>query len=111
MSDSTLWRLLAAQTTAGLRQMVAPQVRRLRQPSGALPLGVMSIDGKLLWTSVQREVPGLKPEPEQFRGFLDALFVNEAERTWPQLLRDPEAGKVQRKAVRDRYWAGRSRAI
>ena len=64
VSDSTLWRLLAAQTTAGLRQTVATQVRRLRQPSGrpsgALPLGVLSIDGKSLWTSVQREVPGLE---------------------------------------------------
>ena len=63
VSDSTLWRLLAAQTTAGLRQTVAAQVRRLLKapgpPTVALPLGVMSFDGKSLWTSVQREVDGL----------------------------------------------------
>lgn len=64
VSDSTLWRLLAAQTPAGLRQTVAAQVRRRLKAPGpsavALPLGVMSIDGKSLWTSVQREVDGLE---------------------------------------------------
>jgi predicted transposase YbfD/YdcC len=64
VSDSTLWRLLAAQTTAGLRQTVAAQLRRLLKAPNllavALPLGVMSFDGKSLWTSVQREVDGLE---------------------------------------------------
>lgn len=64
VSDSTLWRLLAAQTTAGLRQTVAAQVRRLLKPCEptalGLPLGVMSLDGKSLWTSLQRQVPGLE---------------------------------------------------
>ncbi len=63
-SDSTLWRLLACQSTEGLRQTLATQVRRLlAQPSTqrvALPLGVLSLDGKSLWTSVQHEVAGLE---------------------------------------------------
>lgn len=64
VSDTTLWRLLAAQTAQGLRQTVAAQVRRLLKQPGlekvALPLGVMSFDGKSLWTGVQRAVPGLE---------------------------------------------------
>lgn len=64
VSDTTLWRLLAAQSAAGLRQTVAAQVHRMLERPGlqsvALPLGVMSFDGKSLWTSVQREVPGLE---------------------------------------------------
>ena len=64
VSDSTLWRLLATQTAQGLRQTVAAQVHRLLKQPGleavALPLGVLSIDGKSLWTSVQRQVPGLE---------------------------------------------------
>jgi predicted transposase YbfD/YdcC len=64
VSDSTLWRLLATQSPAGLRQTVAAQVKRLLTQPGlesvALPLGVLSFDGKSLWTSVQREVAGLE---------------------------------------------------
>ncbi len=64
VSDSTLWRLLARQSTRGLRQTVAAQVQRqLKQPGlqkVALPLGVMSFDGKSLWTGQQQQVPGLE---------------------------------------------------
>ena len=64
VSDTTLWRLLGRQAAQGLRQTVAAQVHQLlRQPSlekVALPLGVVSIDGKVLWTSLQREVAGLE---------------------------------------------------
>jgi predicted transposase YbfD/YdcC len=64
VSDTTLWRLLARQSTAGLRQTVAAQVRRLLKSPGvekvALPLGVLSVDGKSLWTSQQRQVAGLE---------------------------------------------------
>jgi predicted transposase YbfD/YdcC len=63
VSDTTLWRLLSRQTAAGLRQTVAAQARRLLQQPGlqkvALPVGVLSIDGKSLWTS-QQQVPGLE---------------------------------------------------
>jgi len=64
VSDTTLWRLLARQSPTGLRQTVASQVQRWLKSPGlakvALPLGVMSFDGKSLWTSQQRQVPGLE---------------------------------------------------
>jgi len=64
VSDSTLWRLLASQSAQGLRQTVAAQVQRLLRQPGlekvALPLGVLSVDGKSLWTSQQQPVPGLE---------------------------------------------------
>jgi predicted transposase YbfD/YdcC len=64
VSDTTLWRLLAKQTTAGLGQTVATQVLRLLKHPGlqkvALPMGVMSFDGKSLWTSLQQQVAGLE---------------------------------------------------
>lgn len=67
VSDSTLWRLLARQSTAGLRQTVAAQVHRLLElPSTqrvALPVRAMTFDGKSLWTSLQQEVPGLEAVP------------------------------------------------
>ena len=40
--------------------------------------------------------PGISSAPEEFRPFFDALFVNEAERTWPQFLRDYEQGSVKK---------------
>jgi predicted transposase YbfD/YdcC len=87
VSDSTLWRLLAAQGTKGLRETVASQVKRLlKQPgleSVALPLGVMTFDGKSLWTSLQREVPGVeavacdeKGTPLQRLGALRAVLTS-----------------------------------
>jgi predicted transposase YbfD/YdcC len=64
VSDTTLWRLLARQSAQGLRQTVAAQVQRLLRQPGlekvALPLGVLSVDGKSLWTSLQQPVPGLE---------------------------------------------------
>lgn len=50
--------------TQGLRQTVAAQVHRLLRQPGlekvALPLGVLSVDGKSLWTSQQQQVAGLE---------------------------------------------------
>jgi len=40
--------------------------------------------------------PGISSAPEEFRDFFDAIFVNEAERTWPQFLRDYEQGTVRK---------------
>jgi predicted transposase YbfD/YdcC len=64
VSDTTLWNLLSKQTTQGLGQTVATQVRwLLKQPwlaKVALPFGVMSFDGKSLWTSQQQQVAGLE---------------------------------------------------
>lgn len=39
--------------------------------------------------------PGISASPESFRDAFDVLFVNEAEHTWPQFLRDLERGEIQ----------------
>ncbi|WP_437549651.1 radical SAM protein [Sorangium sp. So ce367] len=39
--------------------------------------------------------PAISAAPEEYRPFFDAIFVNEAERTWPQFLLDFEQGNVQ----------------
>ncbi|HYH95732.1 radical SAM protein [Hyalangium sp.] len=39
--------------------------------------------------------PGISSAPEEFRPYFDAIFVNEAERTWPQFLRDYEQGAIK----------------
>ena len=63
VAGTTLWRLLERQRVDGLRETVQAQVLRLikdrRTAKVALPLGVVSIDGKSLWTTRQGEVPGL----------------------------------------------------
>jgi hypothetical protein len=65
VSDSTLWRLLAQQEVGGLRQTlrawVLAMLDRVR-PQHLLPLGVMSFDGKSLYTGT-REVAGLESVP------------------------------------------------
>jgi hypothetical protein len=70
VSDSTLWRLLATQTVAGLRQTlrewVKAMLRRVR-PRHVLPLGVVSFDGKSLYTGFS-EVPGLESVPSDKEG-------------------------------------------
>jgi predicted transposase YbfD/YdcC len=64
VSDSTLWRLLAAQVPEGLRQTVQATAQALLKWGGlarvALPGGVMSFDGKSVYSSGQREVAGLE---------------------------------------------------
>jgi hypothetical protein len=63
VSDSTLWRLLARQGVAGLRETLQAQVLGLLKRGAlevvALPMGVLSVDGKSLWTSLQKAVEGL----------------------------------------------------
>jgi hypothetical protein len=51
---------------------------------------------KLLGMCVVAGGPAVSAAPEQFRDFFDAIFVNEAERTWPQFIRDLESGQIQR---------------
>ncbi len=64
VAGSTLWRLLKKQVPEGLRQTVKAQVQAvLKEPSTprlAFPLGVVSVDGKSLWTTHQGEVKGLE---------------------------------------------------
>jgi hypothetical protein len=70
VSDSTLWRLLATQGLAGLRetlrQWVLAMLKRVR-PRHVLPLGVVSFDGKSVYTGAS-EVPGLESVPSDKAG-------------------------------------------
>jgi predicted transposase YbfD/YdcC len=63
VAGSTLWRLLEKQQPDGLRETLRAQVHQvLKDPSTprlAFPLGVVSLDGKSLWTTHQGEVEGL----------------------------------------------------
>lgn len=70
VSDSTLWRLLATQAIAGLRETLRAWVqaflKRVRPPH-VLPLGVVSFDGKSLYSGAQ-PVPGLEPVASDEQG-------------------------------------------
>jgi hypothetical protein len=64
VAGSTLWRLLEKQSPDGLRQTVRAQVQQVlkdpRTPRLPFPMGVVSLDGKSLWTTHQGEVKGLQ---------------------------------------------------
>jgi predicted transposase YbfD/YdcC len=63
VSDTTLWRLLEQQNPKGfretLREWTKAALLRCRFPA-LLPMGVVSFDGKSLYTSTQQPVPGLE---------------------------------------------------
>jgi predicted transposase YbfD/YdcC len=63
VSDTTLWRLLEQQSPKGLRETLRAWVKnwlRSTRPQPLLPMGVVSFDGKSLYTSTQQAVPGLE---------------------------------------------------
>jgi len=64
VSDSTLYRLLASQTPAGLRETVWAMVKELFERKvfrhDLARVGVLSFDGKSTWTSSRRNIPGAK---------------------------------------------------
>jgi radical SAM superfamily enzyme YgiQ (UPF0313 family) len=43
--------------------------------------------------------PGVSTEPELFRDHCDTVFVNEAEKTWPQFLSDWSAGSAKKEYI------------
>jgi predicted transposase YbfD/YdcC len=61
---STLWRLLEKQQPDGLRETLRAQAQSVledpKTPRLPFPLGVVSLDGKSLWTTHQGEVDGLE---------------------------------------------------
>jgi hypothetical protein len=63
VNGTTLWRLVAAHSTEGMRETLVAQVRRLlAHPKVAhvpFPLKVLSVDGKWLWSSTEA-VEGLE---------------------------------------------------
>lgn len=63
-SDSALYRLLARQSSQGLRETVWAQVRDLVKRKliqrDLFPKGVLTLDGKTFWTSTVQSVEGAK---------------------------------------------------
>jgi hypothetical protein len=61
---STLWRLLEKQLPGGLRETLRAQAHQVLEDPNTVhqpfPLGVVSLDGKSLWTTHQGEVEGLE---------------------------------------------------
>lgn len=43
--------------------------------------------------------PGISSSPHKFKGFVDAVFINEAELTWPRFLADWERGEAKSEYV------------
>jgi hypothetical protein len=64
VADTTLYRLVCAQGPEGFRQTVRDMMRaavaRKDVQNDLFPFGVMSFDGKSVWTSTRREVAGAK---------------------------------------------------
>ncbi len=64
VSDTTLYRVLAGQSTAGLRETVQAWVREKWRSkviqNDLLAIGVVSIDGKGTWSSTAKTVAGAK---------------------------------------------------
>jgi predicted transposase YbfD/YdcC len=69
---STLWRLLEKQQPDGLRETLRAQAQSVLEdpntPRLAFPLGVVSLDGKSLWTTRQGEVEGLEAVANDGKG-------------------------------------------
>lgn len=66
VSDTTLFMLLASQEVNGFRPSLQRQVKTLwerkRVSNDAFPLGVVSLDGKSIWASSWKHVPGAKQQ-------------------------------------------------
>ena len=64
VADTTLYRLLSAQQTEGFRatvvQMMRAAIASKDVQNDLFSFGVMSFDGKCVWTSTRREVEGAK---------------------------------------------------
>lgn len=64
VSDSTLYRLVEKQKPAGFRETIWKQLRRLIElkliKRELFRFGVMSFDGKSVWTSTKRTIEGAK---------------------------------------------------
>jgi hypothetical protein len=70
VSDSTLWNLLSKQQEAGLRETLREWVQGMLRrvgPQHELPLGVVSFDGKSVYSGA-REVAGLESVPSDEAG-------------------------------------------
>ena len=80
ISDSTFYRTLSKQKPRGLRETVRNQVRDLVDrkvvANDIFPLGVLSIDGKLLWSSTSHTVDGAKMSIDENSGVVTASLMS-----------------------------------
>lgn len=79
VSDTALWRLLARQGVEGLRQTAQRQVRDLAEAKlleRTFPLGVLSIDGKSVWTSTRRQLAGAKTSVDEKTGLVTSSLMS-----------------------------------
>jgi len=80
ISDTTLFRLLAKQGVRGLRETVWSQVRDALKcgvvSNDLFPFGVLSVDGKSLWTSTSSHVEGAKTTIDPASGVLTAALMS-----------------------------------
>lgn len=79
VSDTTLYRTFAKQTPKGLRETVRNQVRELIDAKvvqkDLFPFGVVSIDGKCLWSSHVRELEGAKTSLNEETGLVTSTLT------------------------------------
>lgn len=80
VSDSTFYRLLSGQETAGFRETMQAQVRALIDgkviENDLFPLGVLSCDGKQLWTSSTDFIDGAQTRVDEKSGVLTASLFS-----------------------------------
>lgn len=78
VSDTALWNLLARQRAAGFRETVERWFRRAvaaKEVDGTFRLGVMSFDGKSVWTSSSDEVAGAKTSIDGATGLVTSSLM------------------------------------
>ncbi len=78
VSDTALWNLLARQSAAGFRETVVRWFRRAveaKEFTRTFPLGVLSFDGKSLWTSSSAQVEGAKQSVDEKTGVVSSSLM------------------------------------
>ena len=80
VSDSTFYRLASEQKPKGFRETTHAQVRDLIDQkviaNDIFPLGVMTFDGKLVWSSSTSMVEGAKTSVDEKTGVLTASLMS-----------------------------------
>ena len=80
VSDTTLYRLASEQKPKGFRETTQAQVRSLIDQkviaNDIFPLGVMTFDGKSVWTSTTSMVDGAKTSVDENTGVMTASLMS-----------------------------------
>ena len=81
VSDTTLYRLASEQKPKGFRETVYAQIRDLIDQkviiNDIFPFGVMTFDGKSVWTSTTSMVDGAKTSVDENSGVLTASLMSQ----------------------------------